>query len=76
MELKLEFQEDKEGDDNDNNDDEEEYEKVEEMKLPKKTSWINLKNGKTIHGVEVSLMQYEISDKYARREDEFEACEI
>ncbi|GKA11734.1 hypothetical protein Tco_0691280, partial [Tanacetum coccineum] len=46
------------------------------MKLPEKTSWINLKNGKTVHGVEVLLMQYEISDKYARREDEFKACEI
>ncbi|GKD17542.1 hypothetical protein Tco_1206700, partial [Tanacetum coccineum] len=41
MELKLEFDED---DKDDDDDDVEESEKVEDMKLPKKTSWIDLKN--------------------------------
>ncbi|GKD47134.1 hypothetical protein Tco_1271779 [Tanacetum coccineum] len=50
MELKLEFDED---DKDDDDDDVEESEKVEDMKLPEKTSWIDLKNGKTVHGVEI-----------------------
>ncbi|GKA99770.1 hypothetical protein Tco_0827764, partial [Tanacetum coccineum] len=56
----------------DDDDDVEESKKVEDMKLPEKTSWIDLKNGKTVHGVEVTRMKNEISDKYV----EFEGSEI